>query len=43
MRLLAEGVAMPEIAKRMGHKNLKMLIDHYLRWAPEKTEKKVRR
>lgn len=37
MQSLAAGVSMPEIAKRMGHTNLKMLIDHYLVWKQEES------
>jgi len=40
-RLLAQGVPMQEIAKRMGHASLRMLIDRYLKWAtPEKAERR---
>lgn len=37
-RLLAQGREMQEIAGEMGHSDLKMLFDHYLKWRQDKAE-----
>ncbi|HLW71567.1 MAG TPA: tyrosine-type recombinase/integrase [Candidatus Binataceae bacterium] len=33
-RLLQEGAELQAVAEQMGHANLQMLIDHYLKWKP---------